>query len=39
MTRKALGLVSALAIAAAFGVGACSTTAGGASLALSLIHI
>lgn len=32
MKRKALGLVSALALAAALGVSACSTTTGGASM-------
>ena len=33
MTRKALGLVSALALASAMGLSACSTPTGGASLA------
>lgn len=33
MTRKALGLVSALALASALGLSACSTTAGSAALA------
>ena len=32
MTRKALGLVSALALAAALGVSACSTPTGGAAM-------
>lgn len=31
MKRKALGLVSALALAAAMGLSACSTTTGGAA--------
>ena len=32
MTRKALGLVSALALAAAMGLSACSTTTGGSAM-------